>query len=75
MQDTRTNQLETAATLDELKRRIPPEDRGPVFHDGEIVNLKGYLYRIDGLSSDGMTLRPHGKAPKQFKPRRRGQRR
>lgn len=74
MQDTRTNTLETAETLDELKRRIPPEDRGPTFHDGEIVKLKGYLYRIDGIRGDGMILRPHGKAPKEYKPRRRGQR-
>lgn len=71
MQDTRTNRLATAETLEELKAQVPVEDRGPVFALNEIVNLKGYLYKILHIQKEGLFLVPQGKAPQSNRARRR----
>jgi len=67
MQNTRTNRLETAESLEELRERIPEDDRGPVFSKGAIVTVedgKGsrYRYRVTGLKKNRLFLKPHGKA-------------
>ena len=60
MQDTRTNELLTAETLKELREMIPEEDQGPTFQVGEIVDVKGYGYRVTGLKKNRLFLKPHG---------------
>lgn len=61
MQNLRSNELLSGGSIDDLERAIPPEDRGPVFFLGEIVDVKGYGYRVTGLKKNRLFLKPWGK--------------
>ena len=60
MQNTRTNDLVLGKDLDEIRERVPVEDRGPTFKVGEIVPIKGYGYRVTGIKRNRLFFKPHG---------------
>lgn len=62
MQDTGSNRLETADSVEELEDRIPEERRGPTFEIGEVIKIKGYYYRVSGLGPELLAFTPHGRS-------------
>lgn len=40
--------------------KVRKADQGPLFVEGEIVELKGYGYRVTGIKKNRLFLKPHG---------------
>jgi len=73
MQNRDTNQLVTGRDLRELFEKVPPKSRGPVFEVNEVVEIKGYLYRLTQINDSyggSMTFIPQGPLPPKKRPRR-----
>ena len=43
--------------------RVRKADQGPLFIEGEIVEVKGYNYRVTGVRKNRLFLKPHGPPP------------
>lgn len=75
MMDNRTGRFETADTMKDLERRIPPEHRGPAFTGGETLSIRGGDFRVVGVEGRNILLRYIGPTKEMKRPRRaRGRR-
>jgi hypothetical protein len=75
MYDDRAGRFRTADNIDDLKAAIPPEHRGPVFQQHEVVQIRGKRGEFVVIGAEGGSLLLQYRPPDTTRNRRERRRR